>query len=254
MPSLLVSVRSVHEAQEALAGGAHVIDIKEPAAGPLGKATDTVCLQILCLVAGRRPVSAAMGEMLDAELPTAACRLQFVKWGLADCASCRCWRANALELRAALSRRHATSTPVFVAYADHASAHSPPVEEVIQWCILERMPVLMMDTFAKTGKSLLDWLSPQELSSIASRCKVGGVRLALAGSLAARDQKALRSVPVEWVGVRAAACAGGQRDGIIDRHCVAQLAACFQPLRDSTIADSASECTGVSRQPLRARQ
>ena len=35
---LLVSVRSAAEAEEALAGGAALIDVKEPANGPLGKA------------------------------------------------------------------------------------------------------------------------------------------------------------------------------------------------------------------------
>src|SRR5262249_6225382 len=42
MPRLLVSVRDVREAEAALAGGADLIDIKEPAHGPLGRADDAV--------------------------------------------------------------------------------------------------------------------------------------------------------------------------------------------------------------------
>jgi len=254
MPRLLVSVRSIEEADEALAGGAQVIDVKEPSAGPLGKAPDSVCRAILWLVAGRRPVSAAMGEMVDAELPSAACRLQFVKWGLANWAPCKRRRANAVELSAALSLRHPHCTPVFVAYADHAAANSPPVKEVAQWCIRERMPVLMIDTFSKTGKTLLDWLSLEQLSSIARRCGAGGVRLALAGSLDAYEINALKSLLVEWIGVRGAACRGGKRGSKIDRRRVARLARHFPPLRDSRIADSGPVCTVVHARPGCARR
>jgi uncharacterized protein (UPF0264 family) len=254
MPRLLVSVRSIAEARHALAGGAHVIDIKEPNAGPLGKAPDSVCRQILGLVAGRRPVSAAMGELRDAELPSPACRLQFVKWGLADCAAIRRWRKDAEKLRAALSLRLLACTPVFVAYADHDYANSPSVEEAVRWCIRSRMPVLMIDTFFKSGKTLLDWLSLRQLSTLTRQCRTGGVRLALAGSLERDEVHALQRVPAEWIGVRAAACGGGRRNGIIDRRRVALLARCCQPFRRSTIADSESECTGALRPPIAARQ
>src|SRR6516165_10136428 len=141
MARLLISVRSPAEAEEALAGGAEVIDIKEPDAGPLGKVQDTVCREIISLVSDRRPVSAAMGEMLDGELPSVGMRLQFAKWGMARCATCKHWGAKALELAAAVSLRLGDCTPVFVAYADHHSAHSPPIEEVVHWCAREGVPV-----------------------------------------------------------------------------------------------------------------
>ena len=38
-PGLLVSVRSAAEAATALAGGADLIDVKEPSRGPLGRPT-----------------------------------------------------------------------------------------------------------------------------------------------------------------------------------------------------------------------
>ena len=41
MTRLLVSVRNGQEAEAALAGGAHVIDVKEPARGSLGRADET---------------------------------------------------------------------------------------------------------------------------------------------------------------------------------------------------------------------
>src|SRR5262245_24051196 len=88
MAQLLVSVRSASEAETALAGGAALIDVKEPARGPLGRATEAVLADVLRSVGDRRPVSAALGELLGAwgsadELPDAVHDLAFVKWGLA---------------------------------------------------------------------------------------------------------------------------------------------------------------------------
>ena len=47
MTRLLVSVRSVEEAEAALAGGADLIDVKEPTRGSLGRADDAVIAAIL---------------------------------------------------------------------------------------------------------------------------------------------------------------------------------------------------------------
>ena len=84
---LLVSVRSAEEARAALAGGADLIDIKEPAHGALGAADRAAMIAIVAAVAGHVPVSAALGELanpaqLDASL---AGQIAFAKFGLAGC-------------------------------------------------------------------------------------------------------------------------------------------------------------------------
>src|SRR4051812_39902678 len=84
MPGLLVSVRSPQEALAALAGGADIIDVKEPANGSLGRAEDDVIRAVVDVVAGRRPVSAAMGELVE-ESACSIAGLNFLKWGLAEC-------------------------------------------------------------------------------------------------------------------------------------------------------------------------
>src|SRR5690554_1200212 len=50
-PRLLVSVRSPEEAEAALVGGADLIDVKEPAAGSLGRAADAVIEAVIGCVA-----------------------------------------------------------------------------------------------------------------------------------------------------------------------------------------------------------
>src|SRR5262245_27316757 len=112
MSGLLVSVRSAAEAEVALAGGATLIDVKEPARGSLGRADDMTIAAVLHVVAGRRPVSAALGELVDKSSLLRCSGLAFVKWGLAGAAR--------LDWRSDLDRRLRIAGPqtVVVAYAD----------------------------------------------------------------------------------------------------------------------------------------
>src|SRR5262249_54305435 len=64
-PRLLVSVRSAAEAIAAVEGGADLIDIKEPSHGSLGRADDAAVTAVLQAVGGRKPVSAAFGELRE---------------------------------------------------------------------------------------------------------------------------------------------------------------------------------------------
>jgi len=64
-PGLLVSVRGPNEVEAAVQGGASLIDVKEPNRGALGQADDDVIAAVVKRVAGRQPVSAALGELID---------------------------------------------------------------------------------------------------------------------------------------------------------------------------------------------
>ena len=62
---LLVSVRDEIEAEAAVAGGADIIDAKEPLAGALGAVSCEVLRAIVAAVRGARPVTAALGDAAD---------------------------------------------------------------------------------------------------------------------------------------------------------------------------------------------
>src|SRR5262245_16212587 len=64
-PGLLVSVRHSDEVDIAINGGARLIDVKEPTRGALGRAENAVVADVVTKVAGRRPISAALGELSD---------------------------------------------------------------------------------------------------------------------------------------------------------------------------------------------
>src|SRR5262245_17826423 len=121
MTALLVSIRNPAEAEMALVGGAALIDVKEPARGPLGRSDDQTIAAIVRAVAGRRPVSAALGELIDGAAAPTCVGLSFVKWGLA-CSARRDWRG---ELR---RRQSAAPQVVIAAYADWQCAQAPPFD------------------------------------------------------------------------------------------------------------------------------
>src|SRR4029077_12704545 len=82
---LLVSVRGSVEARAAVAGGADVIDAKDPDRGPLGAVRADQLAAIRREVGAARPVSAALGDARDdaavAAAAAAASGLAFVKLG-----------------------------------------------------------------------------------------------------------------------------------------------------------------------------
>src|SRR5215468_12176625 len=63
---LLVSARNAADAAAALAGGADIVDAKEPSAGALGAVTIDVLREMLSMVAAACPVSAALGDAEEA--------------------------------------------------------------------------------------------------------------------------------------------------------------------------------------------
>src|SRR5439155_14076862 len=88
MTKLLISVRSAMEAEMALAGGADVIDIKEPRRGALGAADSRVWRAVRKVIGPRAVLSLALGELLDDSIfdnAKAAADFSFAKIGLAGC-------------------------------------------------------------------------------------------------------------------------------------------------------------------------
>jgi uncharacterized protein (UPF0264 family) len=225
---LLVSVRSAAEAEAALQGGADLIDVKEPARGPLGQADDATLVAVIARVAGRRPVSAARGELVpDVRLPHRR-GLSYVKWGLAGWLGRPGWRDILRPLRA--DAGPAGPGVVVAAYADWCRAAAPPVEEVAAFAREQPGSILLIDTYDKgrqrpatNGLTLLDWLPLPALTALCASCREAGVYVAVAGSLGPGQVAAVRAARPDWLAVRGAACRGG-RDGTVSAALVRALA------------------------------
>jgi len=223
-PQLLVSVRDPLEANEALAGGARWIDLKDPRRGPLGDVALDVARQTADFVRRRTPLSAAAGEL--AEWPAAASRdllsvpdLAFLKLGLASLRHTPWqarWRAAQAQIAAAGKQL------IAVAYVDCATARAPDPQEVLELAIQSHAPWVLLDTFDKTGGTLINHLPADRLEEFLAAARRASCGTAVAGRLSAAAIAQLPLHLIDVIAVRGAACAG-PRTAIVDRRRVAEL-------------------------------
>jgi uncharacterized protein (UPF0264 family) len=216
-------VRSAAEAEAALAGGAALIDVKEPSRGSLGRPDDETVAAVLRYVAGRKPVSAALGELMDTPELFHMPGLSYAKWGLAGCARNPQWRRDLERARGLLEERGNGCRAVVAAYGDWQRAGAPSPEEVCVLVCRQRWDVLLLDTWKKDGSTLLHWLTPGAIGAICSRCHAAGVRVALAGALGPDQFRALRVADPDWFAVRGAVCVAGRREAQLDPRAVRRL-------------------------------
>jgi uncharacterized protein (UPF0264 family) len=231
-PRLLVSVREVAEVEAALAGGGALIDVKEPARGPLGRADDATIAAVVRAVAGRVPVSAALGEWRDRgapEWPGDIEGLTYLKWGLSGCGAPHPWRGLLAARAHSLAVRRPGAAVVAVAYADWRPAQAPPPEEVCAWACEQGRGAFLLDTWGKDGSTLLDHVSAAEVEEWCVRCRAAGVRVAIGGSLGPEQIRTLLPARPDWFAVRGAACAAGKRTAPVAANRVRRLCALLAP-------------------------
>jgi uncharacterized protein (UPF0264 family) len=230
---LLVSVRSAAEARVARDWGADVIDAKEPSAGPLGPVAPDVLGAILRVLAPDVPVGVAMGDLDDPEavLP-AVSRLWpgprsaplFVKIGFAGVASPG--RVAEVLRRAveAASALPVHASVIAAAYADHDRAGSAAPDAISDAAVGAGAGGVLIDTWEKNGRTLLDRLTVPELRHWVARMRSAAMLTALAGSLGADAIAAVAEADPDVIGVRGAVCSGG-REGTLDPSRLRQLRA-----------------------------
>lgn len=224
MARLLVSVRSAAEALIALEGGAALIDVKEPGRGSLGRADDAVIAEVVQMVGGRRPVSAALGEWIDGEHTIPDFGLSYAKWGLAGCRNRPSWKNHLDE------GKLARPTRVFVAYADWECAVAPSIEVVFSVASQRRGGVLLVDTHCKDATNvhknrptLLDWMRYDSIIGLCERAHQAEIKIALAGSLGIEEIRQLLPARPDWFAVRGAVCDGADRQASVELERVRDL-------------------------------
>src|SRR2546423_11410936 len=202
---LLVSVRGPAEAYAALAGGADVIDAKDPAGGALGPVRLDQLAAIRRAVGAGRPVSAALGDARDdamvAAAAVAASGLAFVKLGFGGVTS----EARAQRLaRAARRGATAATAVVLVAYADWRRADSLAPARLVTVAAETGAAGLLLDT-ARKDAPLFALESPDAVAVWVAAVRAAGVFAALAGRLSGRGFATARGLRAGVVGGRGAA-------------------------------------------------
>ena len=158
---LLVSVLSGHEADAALAGGADIIDAKNPASGPLGAVSIPVLLDICRVTPAAHLVTAALGDAEDEAAiegmarAYAATGAGLVKVGFAGTSSIE----RAVSLLSAAVRGAAAGSGdrcgvVAVAYADAHVVGSLDPGALTEAAVRAGARGVLLDTADKRGPGL----------------------------------------------------------------------------------------------------
>ena len=220
MTQMLASVTGADEAEIAVAGGADIVDLKDPAAGALGAVPIESVEAAVATVAGRRPTSAVCGDLpmqpdilaaRAGEIATTG--VDYVKVGFfpsPDAAACA----------AALGPVAARTKLIAVLFADLG------LDVGLLPVLAEgRFHGVMADTADKSRGRLLDHLPPERIPAFVGRARSLGLAIGLSGSLEEPDIPRLLPFHPDFLGFRGALCAGTHRTLAIDPQAVARIRA-----------------------------
>lgn len=223
MTGLLASVRNLAEARLALAGGADIIDLKEPWKGALGAVPTARMCEIRSALGPGARLSATIGDhpmhpqsLAAAVATTAATGVDYVKVGFFAGGD----RDGCIAALAATAARGVAI--VAVLFADLG----------IDLALLDTLQGAgvrgaMLDTASK-GTGLRQQLKSPQLSLFVQRCRERDLLCGLAGSLRLADIPTLLALGPDYLGFRGALC-NGDRRGRLDASALAAVRAAIPP-------------------------
>ena len=236
MLKLLVSSVDVGEALEAVAGGADIIDVKNPKEGALGASFPWVIRRIREVTPKGLEVSCTLGDLPNlpgsvalAALGAAATGVDYIKCSLYGVRT----HAEAVYLiknvvKAAKDHNSAIKIAA-TGFADADAIGSVNPLLIPQITQEAGADIAMLDTAVKDGKNLLNYLKPDQLKAFVDEAHSYGLQAALAGSLKKENLPTLCALGVDIIGVRGAACTGGDRvNGRIKKEKVHELVQIIQ--------------------------
>ena len=217
---------------EAVAGGADIIDVKNPKEGALGASFPWVIKRVREVTPKLLEVSCTLGDLPNlpgsvalAALGAASIGVNYIKsslYGVRTQEDAICLVKNVVRA----TRDCKSSIKIAVtgfADADRVGSVDPML--IPQITYESGAGVAMLDTAVKDGKNLLDYLRPDQLKTFVDGAHSHGLKAALAGSLKKDHLALLCGLGADIVGVRGAACIGGDRvNGHITKEKVSALA------------------------------
>ena len=228
---LLVSPINIEEAEAAMAGGADILDVKNPREGSLGANFPWVIRSVAEVSAGRLPVSATIGDFdykpgtaSLAALGAAFSGADHIKVGLLKIENQEQAGDMLANIVRAVKEFDDKKKLVAAAYSDCARVGSiSPMDlpEVAAECGAD---VVMVDTAIKDGMSTFEFMTESEISEFIALGHDFGLDVAVAGTIKFIDLDLLKRVAPEIVGVRGAVC-GGDRSGQIKEELVRRMKA-----------------------------
>ncbi|HSO25560.1 MAG TPA: (5-formylfuran-3-yl)methyl phosphate synthase [Methanobacteriaceae archaeon] len=228
---LLISPINTEEALEAIEGGADIVDVKNPKEGSLGASFPWIIKGVREMTPKDMLVSATLGDVPYkpgtvslAAMGALVSGADYIKVGLYGTSN----YDEALEVMENVVRtvRENSSDAVVVAsgYADAHRVGAISPMEIPKVAAEAGADLAMVDTAVKDGKTLFDFMDMDDLQKFVNEIHDYGLKSALAGSVKKDQLKPLYDINCDVVGVRGAACLGGDRNtGKIHRNAVAEL-------------------------------
>lgn len=224
MTRMLASVTGPAEAEIAVAGGADIIDLKDPSRGALGAVPVAMVARTVAAIGGRRETSAVTGDLpMQPDLIVAAAKamaetgVDYVKIGLfggGDTPGC---------LRALASLAPRTHL-IGVLFADTA-----PDLSLLGQLASSGFAGAMLDTQDKSAGRLLTHMDLPRLRDFVAACRSAGLTAGLAGSLELPDIPRLLVLSPDLLGFRGALCGSGGRTAGLDLSRVQAVRALIPP-------------------------
>lgn len=219
------------EASEAIAGGADIIDVKNPQEGALGANFPWVIKRIREIAPKHIQVSCAVGEVPNlpgsislAALGAASLGVDYVKVGLGGFKTPQ----EATYLLQNVSKAAKECNPkikvVAASYADAERIGAIDPLLIPEIAFKAQVDVAMIDTAIKDGKNIFTFLTVKQLEKFVDSAHDLGLEAALAGSLRKQDLPVVHGLGADVAGLRGAACTNNDRvRGQITRKLVHEL-------------------------------
>lgn len=221
---VLISPINTKEAVIAWECGTDIIDIKNINEGSLGASFPWIIQEVISRIPDKNVIfSATLGDLPHkpgtaalAALGAVSCGVKYVKAGLHGSKNV----VEGTELMNAVVRTckdiDSSIIVVTAGYADYKRFGGLSPKELVDIAAKSKSNIVMVDTFIKDGKTLLDSLNEEQLGEFVNSAHSQGLKVALAGSVRAEHLTILARVGADVVGVRGAVCSGYDRETAID--------------------------------------
>jgi uncharacterized protein (UPF0264 family) len=219
------------EASEAIAGGADIIDVKNPKEGALGANYPWVIKKIRELTPKNIEVSCTLGEVPNlpgsislAALGAASLGVDYIKVGLYGLKTPKEAVFLLQNVNRAAKEYNSKIKVVATGYADAERIGAVDPLLIPEIAHKAQVDVAMIDTAVKDGKNLFDYLTQEQLTKFINSAHNFGLEAALAGSLRKQDLPVVYGLGADVAGLRGAACTNSNRvTGQITRKLVHEL-------------------------------
>jgi uncharacterized protein (UPF0264 family) len=219
------------EASEAIAGGADIIDVKNPKEGALGANYPWVIKKIKEITPKNIEVSCTLGEVPNlpgsislAALGAASLGVDYIKVGLYGLKTPKEAIFLLQNVNRAAKEYNSKIKVVATGYADAERIGAVDPLLISEIAHKAQVDVAMIDTSVKDGKNLFDYLTQEQLKKFVNSTHNFGLEAALAGSLRKQDLPVVYGLGADVAGLRGAACTNSNRvTGQITRKLVHEL-------------------------------